>query len=332
MITKNYMGIIEDPRSEFEKNKDWQHEELFASAPEVKWEEREPKKFKIFNQNGNSSCVANGTAKLLGIDEVFEGREFVDLSRRDIYIRRANKSDGMYLPNALEIATKHGATLESLVPSELKHEAEMNVWEGITSETDKIAEKYKAKGYLALPINIDSIASITSQGKGVLLGFRFDIDEWLTFPEVVKNATMDIGHGVAGVDNILINGKKYLVIDDSWGFEYGKGGQRFISEEFLKARCFYAGYTLNLINGGTVRPKHTFTHWMRRGDKNQEIVWLQDCLKHQGFFPTNDTSTGYYGAITQSCVKKFQDKYLGYNNGGVQVGPATLKALNDIYS
>ena len=336
MIQPDYNGIVEDPRTDDEKAKDYIHDELFMAPPAPVWEEREPRKFPIVDQDGSGSCVACGTAKVLGIDEVYEGRQFADLSRRDIYVRRANKTTaGMYLPNALEIATKHGATHEALVPSERRNEAEMNVWDDITADTDKLALTYRAKGYVQLPLDIDAIASITSQGKGVLLGARFDYNEWTDFPNVNPNSTRQCGHAIAIVDNILIKGKKYLVIDDSWGPGNAKYGQRFISEEFLKARCFYAGYTLNLTlepQPEPTKPKHTFKVWMKRGDKNAEVVALQDVLKYEGLFPANVDSTGLYGPVTQSAVKKFQDKYLGYNNAGKQVGPATLAKLNELYS
>lgn len=335
MITPEYNGIVEDPRSKEDQAKDYIHDELFMAPPAPVWEERESRKYLIFDQDGSGSCVANAVAKVLGIDEIYEGREFVDLSRRDIYVRRANKDAGMYLPNALEIAMKHGSTYEALVPSERRNEAEMNVWDGITAETDAIAAKYRSKGYVQLPLDIDAIASITSQGKAVLLGARFDYDEWTDIPWVKPNSSRQCGHGVAIVDNILRNGKKYLVIDDSWGPGHSEYGQRLISEEFLKARCFYAGYTLNLSlepQPEPVKPKHTFKFWMKMGDKNTEVVALQEILKYEGLFPANVDSTGLYGPLTQNAVKKFQDKYLGYNNAGKQVGPATLAKLNELYS
>lgn len=341
-----YNGIAEDPRTPEEKAMDYQHEELFSGAPEAIWEEREPRKYPIFNQDGSSACVANAVAKILGMDEIVESRAFCDLSRRDIYVRRANTPGlGMYLPNALAIAKNHGATLESLVTSEFKGEVDMNKWDGITPETDAIALQYRCKNYVELPIDIDAIAAITTQGKGVLLGFRFDADEWTDVPTVNPNSKQSLGHGVAGVDNILgdvvskvklVKGKKYLVIDDSWGPKQAKHGQRFISEEFLKARCFYAGYTINLIldeePAPEKKPQHTFNFWMKRGEKNGEVVWLQDCLKYLGLFPKNTNSTGLYGAVTQKAVFEFQKKYVGIHNKGVQVGPKTLQKLNEMFS
>lgn len=321
-----------DTRSEDEKAKDFQHAEI-ASGAVVSYQEREPKHFLIFNQDGSSSCVANAVAKVLGIDEMYEGRPFVDLSRRDIYTRRTNIGEGMFLPEALSIATKHGATLESLVTSESKNETDMNKKDDITPETDAIALKYRANGYVALPINIDSIASIIQQGKAVLLGFRFDIDEWTNFPTVNPNSKQTVGHGVAGVDNVLKDGKKYIIIDDSWSPHYGIVGQRYISEEFLKAHCFYAGYTLNLIlEPSPVLPKYHFTKILvmsktvRYGDK--DVIALQDALKALGFFPKNIESTGYFGAITKKAVQDFQKAHNIMQTGNF--GVLTMAEMNKV--
>jgi hypothetical protein len=266
-------------------------------------------------------------AKVLGIDEVYEGREFVDLSPRYMYPFRANDGGGMYLPNAMDLGRTRGMTTESLLPSDNKGETAMNVKSDITPAMDAVAIKYKTAGWVQLPIDIEAIASITSMGKGVLLGNRFDYDEWTDYPTVNPNSKRSCGHGTAGVDNVLSNGKQYIVMDDSWGPRYAKFGQRYLSQEWLKARCFFAGYTINFIyeSNTTDKPIHLFTKWMRKGDKNADVVALQDILKYEGLFPLNVESTGLYGPATQRAVRKFQDKYLGSNNDGIQVGPKTLE-------
>ena len=333
-MQENYNGIVDDPiRDQKEKETAFIHEELFSAPPAPVWTERAPKQFPIFNQDGSSACVAFATAKILGIDEVYEGREFVHLSPRDIYTRRTTPGGGMYLPEAVDIGRNHGATLESLLPSESKSETEMNDKTGITPETDAVAQRYKSAGRVILPIDIDAIASITTSGKGVLLGNRFDYSEWTDFPTVDPNSKLTCGHGTAGVDNVLVSGKKYIVMDDSWGPNYAKFGQRYLSEEWLKARCFFAGYTINFIYQPNVnKPKHVFTHWMKRGDRNADVAALQDVLKYEGMFPTNVDSTGLYGPVTQRGVLLFQNKYLGSNNGGVQAGPKTIAKLNELYN
>ena len=333
-MNENYNGIVSDPiRDQKEKETAFIHEELFSAPPAPKWEERSPKQFPIFNQDGSSACVAFAVAKILGIDEVYEGREFVQLSPRDIYTRRTTEGGGMYLPEALDIGRKHGATLESLLPSENKNETEMNDKTGITADTDATAERYKSAGRVSLPIDIDAIAAITTSGKGVLLGHRFDYSEWTDFPTVDPNSKLTCGHGTAGVDNVLVTGKKYIVMDDSWGPHCAKFGQRYLSEEWLKARCFFAGYTINFIyEPDANKPHYNFTHWLKRGDKNADVVALQNILKYEGMFPTNVDSTGLYGPVTQRGVLLFQNKYLGSNNGGRQAGPKTIAKLNELYN
>lgn len=330
-----YNGIAEDPRTPDQKAKDFIHEELFSAPPAPKWEERAPKQFPIRNQDGSSGCVAFAVAKILGIDEVYEGRGYVDLSPRFIYTLRGNQTtDGMYLPNALDIARQYGAPLEALLPSDNKGETAMNYKGDITADVKANAIKYKSAGYVELPVDIDAIAAITTMGKGVLLGNRFDYSEWTDFPTVDPQSKRSCGHGTAAVDNVLVKGKKYIVMDDSWGPQFAKFGQRYLSQDWLKARCFYAGYTMNFIyeSDSTEKPHHTFTQWMRRGDKNSEVVALQNILKYEGLFPLNVESTGLYGPATQRAVKAFQIKYLGTHNEGKQAGPQTIAKLNSLYS
>lgn len=342
---ENYNGIAEDPRTQEEKDKDYIHEELFLGLPNPIWEEREAKKFPIRNQDGSGACVAFATAKILGIDEVYEGREYVELSPRSIYVLRANKAIGngmgMYLPNALDIARLHGACLESDVPSDNKGETAINVTSDITPEMREKGKIYRTKGQVQLPIDIDSIADITTKGKGVLLGFRFDYDEWTDRPKVNPNSKQSCGHGVAGVDNRLIKGEKIITMDDSWGPHYAKFGQRDIDKDFLAKRCFYAGYTINLdfAEDLTNKPKCNFKSSMRRGDRNKNVVILQDILKYEGLFPLNVDSTGFFGPTTQRGVVKLQEKYaseiltpVGLTKGTGFVGASTIKFLNKKYA
>jgi len=344
---ENYNGVIEDTRSQEEKDKDFIHEELFLGLPNPIWEEREAKKFPIRNQDGSGACVAFATAKLLGIDEVYEGRPYVELSPRSIYVLRANKAIGdgmgMYLPNALDIARLYGACLESDVPSDDKGETAINVTSDITPEMREKGKMYRTKGQVQLPIDIDYIADITTKGKGVLLGFRFDYDEWKDRPVVNPNSKQSCGHGVAGVDNRLIKGEKIITMDDSWGPHFAKFGQRDIDKNFLINRCFYAGYTLNLIYEeepvDILKPKCNFKFSMKRGDRNKDVVILQDILKYEGLFPKNVDSTGLFGPTTQRAVIKLQEKYaseiltpVGLKKGTGFVGSQTIKFLNKKYA
>jgi len=63
---------------------------------------------------------------------------------------------------------------------------------------------------------------------------------------------------------------------------------------------------------------------MQKGDSGAEVTELQTTLQDAGYFRTQPT--GFYGAVTQAAVKKFQAE----NNLKVDgiVGPKTLSALN----
>lgn len=315
MITPEYNGIIEDPRTDEQKALDYKYEDLtLAGITPPNWVDinsKHLKTFEIQNQDGSSSCVAQATAKILAMHEVIEGRNYTRLCPKFIYTRRFNYPDGgMNLPNALDIACKYGSCQETIMPCDDKGESFMNdKTELPVAELN--AKNYRGKLYFSIKVDIDKIAEVLEQGYGVLLGFRFDYDEWTDVPFVNPNSQKKCGHGVAAVDYVLYEGKKALVIEDSWGPHYGKGGRRIITEEFLMARCFYAGYVTSL-------PNYIFTKTLRKGDKGLEVKMLQQKL--------NCPVDGIFGPITLQAVKKFQEAHLLVPDG--IVGPLTNKELN----
>lgn len=321
-MDKNYNGVVEDPRSEEEKARDYKHEDLAMGEIPLNWIEYNEKNLKSYiiqNQDGSLSCVAQGTDKILGMHEVKEGREYKRLCPKFIYDLRANYPDGgMYLPNALEIACKHGACEESLLPCDNKGEAFMNDKSLITNAMTENAKLYKGKYYFQITGGIDKIAEVMEMGYGVLLGFRFDYDEWLDVPVLKAGSKLALGHGVAGVDYCLYNGEKAIVIEDSWGPLYGKGGRRIITESFLNARNFYAGYITSL-------PNYIFEKTLRFGSKGLDVKMLQQKLNEKGYILKVD---GAFGRMTQLAVEKFQ-KSKGLVADGI-VGKKTNAELNKL--
>ncbi len=339
-MSKLQSGAVIDTRSESEKLKDFKFAELVASANPVEWKEKTNwRKFPIFNQDGSGSCVAQTQAKELGIMRYLKDGVYVHFSATDIYQRRVNKPEsGMGGPDARRVATE-GVTLEILVPSQDMSDGAMDDVR-IEAYERQVGEVFKVPNYIDLPTgDIDTIASvIQTTKKGVMVWFFFKDDEWTEKPSIkYPTLTVQTGlrHSVCAVDFLLINGKKYLVIEDSWGTSHGAAGQRFISEDFFKARNWYASYLTSFkFDLAMAKPTHTFIVDLVYGMQNKEVAALQDCLKFEGLFPNDRDSTGYYGAVTKKAVQDFQIRYKitsALSQGFGRVGPMTRVKLNELY-
>jgi len=348
-------GANIDLRTEAEKEKDYHFEEIVASVNPVNWVEKprdQWRKFPIFNQDGSGSCVAQTLAKLLGVLYWLKNQVYVHFSATHIYQQRSNKpAGGMAGVNAFEIA-KNGVTLEELVPSQSMSDAQMDAVE-IPQYKKDVGAVFKVPNYVQVSArDIETIASIIqTTGKAVMVWFYFQYDEWTEHP-VVKNLSLDLyaastcRHSLPAVDFTLVNGKKCLIIEDSWGPNAGVGGQRVIDEDFFKVRNWFAAYPVNFkffdeSNPAPTpvptptKPKHTFNIDLQFGMRSTEVTALQNVLKYEGTYPTNTDSTGYFGAITKSAVQKFQDKYgiaSAKDPGYGRCGPKTRAKLNSIYS
>lgn len=341
-------GALLDTREAEEKVKDFHFEEIVAAANPVNWVEKpqnEWRKFPIFNQNGSGSCVAQTLAKLLGILYWQKNNEYVHFSATHIYQRRANKpASGMAGVDALDIG-RTGVTLEVLVPSQNMTDAQMDAAK-IEEYKNDVGKVFKTGNYVLLPIkDIETVAStIQTTGKGVMVWFYFDVSEWTNVPEI-KIANLNISapstarHSVTAVDFTLYQGKKALVIEDSWGNGYGFNGQRIITEDFFKTRNFFAAYPINFVfdTQAIEKPTYWFSKVLSFGMTDPDIAALQGILQYEGLFPLNTQKTGYFGAITAKGVYEWQKKHnvapIAELEGlqGRRVGDKTIEKLNELY-
>jgi len=327
----NFTGLIPDPRTPEQKSTDYQHSEV-AGAVAINWQVKDPsqwKKYSIRNQNGAWDCVGNGCAKAI---ETNTGE--VE-SAHPIYARRANFPDhGMYLQNGGSISVKSGTASEQSDPSNNTTEAQMDM--PVTVPTP-----IKPFAYIFInPTDIDAIAEGIESGKGVAITFNGFLSEWNNCP--VSNGQtvgMDLQHCVCAVDYFIYNGEKAILIDDSWGLvtSIGNGGQRIITESYLKARCNGAMYFV-MQAPAPVKPKHTFSKLLAYGMMaDADVKALQQILAYEGLFPAT-LETGNYLNITASAVYKWQ---VAHNVAPVEelnalkgknVGPKTIAMLNQLYS
>lgn len=77
----------------------------------------------------------------------------------------------------------------------------------------------------------------------------------------------------------------------------------------------------------------TFKNQIKLGQSGEDVVTLQAFLIRNGLLkmPLN-TPLGYYGPLTAKAVKDYQVSKGIQHNNGIQVGPATLQALNLDYT
>jgi len=323
-------GVLLDTRSDAEKAKDYHFSEIVSAVEPVVWVEKPQsawRKFPIFNQNGSGSCVAQTLRKLYGVYIWLNTGTYVDISASHIYQRRHNRpAAGMDGVDAFKIA-QSGATLEQFAPSENMSDSQMDA-QVVKPFMVKVGETFKLGAYVTVsPTDIDTVASIIQKtGKAVMVWFYFKYDEWTDVPQVLhvgldSNSSSTLRHSVAAVDFTLYQGKKALIIDDSWGLQYAMNGQRVITEDFFNKRNFFAAHFQNFAFEQSVVTKPTFI--------DQNVVSLQDCLKAEGVFPTNVASSGVYGSITSKAVKAFQTKY-GLVVTGL-ISPETRAKLHALY-
>jgi len=329
-------GVIEDPRAEELKQKDYKHEELAAVTP-FEWKEvpkADWRQYPIFNQDGSGSCVAQSIAKALGIERLIKSGKFVFYSPRWIYTLRSNTGAGMWLVDALGIPCKVGAPVEQIMPSQNLSEIKMNDKSDVNDFVKAEALISKTDKFITANPDIETIASlIEPTGNPVIIITNFAMDEWnQEVPTINPNANPTLWHGVCAVQATLYNGKKAIIIDDSWGTGYGIGGKRIITEDWFKAgRVTSAGYfTTFATQGQEIKPVHTFTRQLSYGLKiDPEVVALQKCLNYLHLFPDRDYFTGNYYGITMAGVKLFQTTY-GLPATG-KADQATINKLNELF-
>lgn len=342
-------GCRIDDRPESAKQKDFYIKEIVASVAVVDWKEKPESKWRKFpdlNQFNQYSCVMQTARKIAGVLLWLKEKTFVLFSTA-FYQMRSNKPEGgMIGIEAFEIWRNNGLPLEQLVPSDKANDVELDDIQIEQYEKD-VAKVFAISGHLGIDNgDFETVASvIQTTGKAIMSWFYFTNEEWSKIIPTIENQNLSLTealrHSVAVVDFFLVNGKKYLLIEDSAHF--GGLTRRLISEEFFKARNWFNRYPMTFKFQEpeaieNIKPKYEFKTIMKFGQTSDDIKALQDCLKYEGLFPINADSTGYYGAITVKAVLAFQLKYNvalpdELNQlAGRQAGPKTLAKLNELYS
>lgn len=301
------LGIVKDPRTEAEKEKDFKHEVL-AGGIVTNWVEKTPDQWKKYiprEQDGSLSCCSQAAAKAI---EIIGKNYNVQLSAHPIYRSRVNFPEGgMYQQDLGEICKNIGTTTEALDVSQWLNEEKMN--RPLTVPTPIKVDKYIQ---FQNPTDIEAIAQAIELYKHCTLVVHCNKEEWSAMPVFKPGAPINFGHCICAVDYFLHNGVKTLLLEDSTGHfnSFDKNGQRLISEDFLKARFTGAMYLLPKV---AVIPPDPVMPTIRLGSTGDAVKTLQKIL--------NLNADGKFGPKTLAAVKIFQATHKLIPDG--IVGPKT---------
>lgn len=365
-----YVGDIHEIRTETEIAQDFSPVEAYSSPTPVRWKKKNlskkprysfhdsyTRKFDVRNQGQSSTCVGQTHGKLLGIEQFNETGKFEIYSATPLYQKRVNKpGHGMGFYNAFDLGHKEGTTYESRVPSQKMTDIEIEKPISLTEEDRLIMARERGGAYVVVtnrddaskPFSIDALANAMLATKsGLAMHIFATSEEWQRDEPVIINEDLtyeqsSVRHAITGVDFAVINGKKTIVIDESWGKYQGLNGQRILTEKFLSKRLRISGHYLPLLNADALaaysKPKYTFTKNIQWSTTPSDDVYaLQDILRYEGFFLLPQ-STGIFQNITARAVLAFQIKN-GINDFAgetdmrkIRVGAKTRALLNKKYS
>ena len=302
----NYNGA-QDNRSQKEKLNDFSVLELRASGSVV-FEDREPVGYTTRNQNGSNSCVAQTVAKMLEIWDLKDDKNTSVYSATPIYQARLFKAPGMGYVDAFNFTKNKGSFLESDYLSQ-------NISDAVIDATKVDLTKAKLQrptNYVTVPTDFYAVASEVKRSGAVMVWFKCSYQEWSQDVPQGDSDSEEVRHSVCAVDIISHKGVEYIILEDSWGTWLKessvplKAGQRAITKKFFDKHCYFAGAFTTFTYTGGDKPAFTFSKPMKFGERSSDVNKLQKFLIYTKDFPSNQSTTDYFGPITARALVKWQ--------------------------
>ncbi len=344
-------GLIDRPEDAADPAA-FRSEEILSALAPANWVEKIPADFKSYppvrNQAQSYACVAFSLSVEMMADELKENGEVRIFSPRSLYALGALPGGGMNVQTAGDILSAKGMTLDFLLPSDNLSETAEKDLSDYKLDAEEVAKIYKTAGVVFAAIDFETIASlIQTLGKPVGISIvGYNNYSWLSqypSPAVVGSPWY---HRIEATDFGLINGKKYISVQNSWGTSVGLNGIQFLDESY-QPLIFQVSYTLNLPdnwedNTQTLpKPKYQWNTDLELGSQGQDVLELQQALQYLGMFPISDIikPTGLFGGITLRSVKLFQETFaseiltpLNLTTPTGIVGEATRTKLNSLFA
>lgn len=342
-----YKSSVTDRPEDYGGPRAWRHEEIAGGISDPVWVEKDFTKGEFVTypkrcQGPQSSCVAYSYGKLLAIDELSENGVWRELSPRSLYSFTHVPGGGSSALDSVKLLTKIGMTLEHLFPTEGLSEEQVVSSQGYALDARQVALVYKPGSYVECNADFETIASIIEgfrkqgikKGVGISMIGTSNGSTFSLYPIPPKYNDRVWYHRITVTDYGLINGKKVLAFDNSFGIQAGHNGQQFLTKEYEP--FIYGGiYTLNQADGSNEAKPEMFSYdWQRDlayGSIGQDVLALQKALQLLGMFPITKVlaPTGNYFGLTQKCVEIFQQAYFIPVTG--KLDEATRARLNEIF-
>ncbi len=344
-------GALDRPE-DFLKPEALQHSEIAGAFQPAPWIEKKLGEFVTYpkrNQGMKQDCTCYSAAKALAIDELSENGQWREFSPDHVYPYVVVPGGGARSLDVANFIVEKGMTLEALYPSDKLTEEQaadpmVKQTDIIAKDAKQVAMIYRPAKAVECPTDFETIASIIhgfrQQGlkKGVMVTIVGQNNgTWLsTFPVAPsKDSKAALWfHRVVVTDFGLIDGKKVLAFDNSWGDQIGHAGQQFLTLEY--EQFVYGGiYTIDQPDVSALspmpKPNYTWAAHLQVGSRGPDVLALQTALQSIGMFPVSSIvkPTGYFGGITKEAVELFQANF-GETVNGI-VDDETIIALNNIF-
>lgn len=346
---KYNLGIIKDPRSKEEKEKDFTYKEI-ASGTDLPFQVINTiEDFSKQYQLQTSSCVWQSIAKICEVLRFRAIGQKVNHSAGG-YAMRSNKPGlGTFVEEGLNQASNIGVAFEDDIPSENMTEDQMNAIPYL-SLISKIPENRKTKKLLYVPyMPLDFMTICKEINKGNVVGLLFRCNyhnEWNQGCPQIYGGEKDLAHEVAGVqagyfsctlrgnegEKIVLNNELVIIIHDSFGnLGYQSKAVRIITKKFFDAYCVQASLVTGASYDSGVGPKPPLpTAIMAYGQTGANVKAWQLAMRYVGYFPTDiDLSVpanNRFGPLTRVHVKKLQMDNVPF----FEARGTTLKALQEL--
>ncbi len=284
-------------------------EETVATIAPVVWKplelQRVPK-WVQYDQGMINKCVAS-TKALMDSIKFYKRNNLkreVKFSDDWIYKHRSPKIPGMVGTKAIEITREIGNVFDAIFPL-VRTDEEVDLIQ-LDEWMYEEAKVYQTSDTPILPPikDIDTLVSIMQvTDKPLMVWFEFVYKEWQSvpyfsglIPTIRHSVTFPPPKNAGEMTYGIYEGEKAIVIQDSWGLQYGIEGKRIIKESFFNKRNIFCQYDM--------RFKFDVSQTHERYDGS--IISLQKVLRSLGYFPTNISYVESFGPVTKDSLKKFQ--------------------------